>query len=137
MRSRTMRHPSLQDGCHLSRGTNRPGGGGGKQWIPPRIEIEVELCWGNGEIRRWRDCERGTIHVRKRKRRKVRMTVRCLALHVPMPLRRAAPLSVSFDNATEMPDAPQLPLYTCMQEPTAAAAILCHSLFIDLPAIET
>lgn len=65
------------------------------------------------------------------------MTVRCSALAVPSPLGRAVPLPVSFDNETEMPIAPQLPLYTWMQEPTAVAAIFCQSLFIDLPAIET
>lgn len=92
---------------------------------------------------KWRDkeveveTERGPKEVRKRKRGKVRMTARCSALLVPTPLGREAPLPVSFDNDTEMPVAPQLPLYTWMQEPTAAAAILCHSLFIDLPAIET
>lgn len=102
--------------------------------------METELCWGNGEVRRWRDGEResperGLVEVRRRK--KVRMTARCSAVLGPSPLGRAAPLPVSFDNDTEMPVAPQLPLYTWMQEPTAVAAILCQSLFIDLPATET
>lgn len=47
----------------------------------------------------------------------------------------SAPLPVSLDN--EMPVAPRLPLHTWMQEPTAAATILCQSLFMDLPAILT
>lgn len=81
--------------------------------------------------------ERGPMELRKRRRTNDRMTVGCSAMLMLSSLGRVAPLSVSFDNETEMPVAPQLPLYTWMQERTAAAAILCQGLFIDLPAIET
>lgn len=63
------------------------------------------------------------------------MTARRSAALVPSALGRSAPLPVSFDN--QMPVATQLPLHTRMQEPTAAAATLCQSLFMDLPAIPT
>lgn len=62
---------------------------------------------------------------------------KCSARVVLWPPGRAAPLPVSFDNETDVPVAPRLPPYTWMWAPTAVAAILCQSLFTDLPAIET
>lgn len=69
------------------------------------------------------------------KENKEESNARRSAALVPSALGGSAPLPVSFDN--EMPVAPQLPLHTWMQEPTAAATILCQSLFMDLPAILT
>lgn len=71
----------------------------------------------------------------KKKREEEPMAARCSALPGPSPLGSTASLHVSVDNETEMPVAPQLPLYT-LQVPTAATAIWCHGLFTDLPAIE-
>lgn len=72
---------------------------------------------------------------RSEKENKEESNARRSAALVPSALGGSAPLPVSFDN--EMPVAPQLPLHTWMQEPTAAATILCQSLFMDLPAILT